>query len=292
MPITNQPVRQVASVYHRKIGDVTVTAVSDGGMQLPFWPYYELDEEKGKAILDANFEIMPPLLNTNCFLINVEGRLTLIDAGIGMGFGQVLQNIKEAGYTIEDIETVLLTHLHPDHSNGLIHTNGTKAFPKAEIVVNNIEYGYWMDNSNMKDPSDENEKGNFQMAQAALAPYKGRIRTFTTGENEPVPGIQAIEAPGHTPGHTAFLIKSNGDRLLIWGDILHNASIQLLRPDEKLAMDVFPEIAVKTRKRILDFAADEQLLISGMHLSFPGFGYIRKEQDHYVHVPEYWNSKL
>ncbi|MFF2089248.1 hypothetical protein [Paenibacillus sp. NPDC058174] len=98
--------------------------------------------------------------------------------------------------------------------------------------------------------------------------------------------------PGHTLGHSAFLIQSNGEKLLIWGDILHNATIQLLRPEEKLAMDVNPDLVIETRKRILDLATDERLLVSGMHLHFPGYGHIRKEQDHYVHVPELWSSKL
>lgn len=283
---------QVPAVYHQKVGDVTVTVVSDGGMQFPFWPYYELDEVKGKQILDNSFEMSPPFLNTNCFVVNVEGRLTLIDAGIGMGLGVVLNNIKASGYAIEDIKTVLLTHLHPDHSNGLILSDGTKAFPNAEIVVRDIEFDYWTDNRNIKDPSNENELGNFQMAQAALAPYEGRIRTFGAEDNEPVSGIQAIEAPGHTPGHTAYLVESNGDRLLIWGDILHNATIQLLRPEEKLAMDVNPDQAIETRKRILDWTAEERLLVTGMHLNFPGLGHVRKESNHYVHVPAIWRSTL
>ena len=130
------------------------------------------------------------------------------------------------------------------------------------------------------------------MAQAALAPYVGRIRTFTTDETEPVVGIIAIEAPGHTPGHTAYLIESGGEKLLIWGDILHNAAIQLLRPDEKLARDVITDQAIITRKRILDYAAQERLLVSGMHLAFPGLGHIRKEVNHYVHIPELWKPTL
>lgn len=289
---TNKSLSQVPAVYHHKVGDITVTVVSDGGMQFPFWPYYELDEVKGKEILDINFEMSPPFLNTNCFVINIGGRLTLIDAGLGNGIGVALKNIIAAGYAIEDIETVLLTHLHPDHSNGLIHTDGTKAFPNAEIVVRDAEYDYWMDNHNMKDPSNENEQSNFQMAQAALASYEGRIRTFVKEENEPVSGIQAIEAPGHTPGHTAYLVASNGEKLLIWGDILHNATIQLLRPEEKLAMDVNPEMAIETRRRILDWTAEERLLVTGMHLNFPGLGHIRKEDNHYVHVPALWRSML
>ncbi|NUU64037.1 hypothetical protein [Paenibacillus agri] len=101
-----------------------------------------------------------------------------------------------------------------------------------------------------------------------------------------------FEAPGHTPGHTAYLIESSGEKLLIWGDILHNAAIQLLRPEEKIIMDVLPELGVETRKRILEFAATEKLLVSGMHLDFPGFGHIRKQEDHFVHIPEKWQPTL
>ncbi|MFF2089261.1 MBL fold metallo-hydrolase [Paenibacillus sp. NPDC058174] len=285
-------VTQVPAVYHKKIGEVLVTVVSDGNSTLPFWPYYELMEDKGKEMLHSNFETSPLVLNTNCFIVNVNGRLTLIDAGLGMGVGVVLDNIKAAGVDVNDIETVLLTHIHPDHSYGLIHTDGTKVFPNAEVVVQETEYAYWLDKRNIKDPSDEIETANFQMAEAAFAPYEGRIRTFAVTETEPVAGIQAIEAPGHTPGHTAYLIESNGEKLLIWGDIIHNAAIQLMRPEEKIVMDVLPELGVETRKRILDLAAEEKLLVSGMHLNFPGFGRIRKEADHYVHVPEKWSPEL
>jgi|GEM_PF-6290609 len=144
------------------IGDITVTVIFDGNPKLPFWPYYELVEEEGKEILSSNFETSPLVLNTNCFIVNVKGRLTLIDAGLGMGVGVALQNIKAAGVEVNAIETVLLTHIHPDHSYGLIHTDGTKAFPNADVVVREIEYDYWMDNSNIRNPLDEIETVNFQ----------------------------------------------------------------------------------------------------------------------------------
>jgi len=292
----NQPTMQVPSVYHRKIGNITVTAISDGGMQLPFWPYYELEEEKGAEILTGKFQPSPPHLNTNCFVVNVSGNLTLIDTGMGTNFGpavgHLMPNLKAAGISAEDIKTVLLTHIHPDHTNGLILADGTKAFPNAEVVVHETEYHYWMDENNMSKDANENEQANFKLAKVALTPYANSIRTFSKGDLEPVHGIKAIEAPGHTSGHTAYLIESNEDKLLIWGDILHNATIQLLRPEEKLAMDNNPEQAATTRKRILELAVSETLLVSGMHLDFPGFSYIKKEGDHYVQVQERWKTEL
>ncbi|WP_028562659.1 MBL fold metallo-hydrolase [Paenibacillus pinihumi] len=292
MSINNHPVVQVPAVYHRRIGDITVTVISDGHSELPFWPYYELSEDIGKEMLQADFETSPIVLNTNCFIVNIQGRITLIDAGLGMGIGTALSNIKAAGIDVQDIATVLLTHIHPDHTNGLIHTDGTRVFPNAEVVVQETEFSYWMDSSNISNPSDRQEAANFQMAQAAFAPYESRIRTFTSSEKEPVPGIQAIAAPGHTPGHTVYLIESKGEKLLIWGDVIHNTSIQLQRPEEKVIMDVCPEVAVETRIRILDFAAGEQLLVTGMHLHFPGFSYIRKDKDRYVLLPEKWKPSL
>ncbi|MEH7143123.1 MBL fold metallo-hydrolase [Priestia megaterium] len=287
---------QVPSIYHKKIGEVTVTVISDGGLQLPFWPYYELEEEKGTEILNSNFQDSPPYLNTNCFVVNINGRLILIDTGVGSILapmvGHLKQNLTAAGISPEDIDTVLLTHIHPDHTNGMINADGTKAFPNAEVVVNYTEYNFWMDETNMSQNADEIEKGNFMLAKAALTPYESSIRTFSNDESEPVHGIKAIEAPGHTPGHTAYLIESNGDKLLIWGDIIHNATLQLLRPDEKVAMDYNPVQAVTTRKRILDLAANERLLVSGMHLDFPGFRHIKKEGNHYVQVLERWKTEL
>ncbi|WP_310830661.1 MBL fold metallo-hydrolase [Paenibacillus pedocola] len=292
MTMMAQPTAQVPGVYYKKVGEVIVTAVSDGGMQFPWWPFKELKEEAGTAILEANFEVSPPYFNTTCFVVNIQGRLTLIDTGIGPGIGVLLDSLKAAGISTEQIESVLLTHLHADHANGLIYPDGTKVFPNAEVVVAQTEYDYWMDNRNMKDPSDEGEQANFQMAQAALAPYAGYIRTFSSEETEPVTGIKAIAAPGHTPGHTAYFIESGEEQLLIWGDILHNATIQLRRLDETLVMDVLPDQAVQSRKRLLEYAATERLLVTGMHLAFPGFGHIKKEADHYVHIPEIWKPAL
>ena len=296
MTYMNQPDIQVPSVYRRKIGEVTVTAISDGSMQSPFWPYSELEQEKGAEILEKNFQPTSPFYNTNSFVVNIDGRLTLIDSGYGTKFGpevgHLIPNLKAAGISPEEIETVLLTHMHPDHIGGLIHADGSKVFTKAEIVVHEAEYNYWMDENNISKDADENEQAYFMLGKAALTPYESSIRTFSNSESEPVHGIKAIEAPGHTPGHTAYLIQSSGDKLLIWGDTVHNATIQLLRPDEKLKMDVHPEKAIISRKRILELAANEKLLVTGMHLDFPGFSYIKKEGNHYVQFLERWKTKL
>ncbi|SEU11528.1 MBL fold metallo-hydrolase [Paenibacillus sp. NFR01] len=292
MTQTVLPTAQTPGVYHKRIGEVIVTVLSDGGMQFPWWPFTELSEEDGTSLLESHFEVSPPYFNTNCFLIHIQGRLTLIDTGIGPGIGVFLDNLKAAGIAPEQIDTVLLTHLHADHANGLIYPDGTKVFPNAEVVVAKAEYDYWMDNRNMKNPLDEGEQANFQMAQAALAPYTGSIRTFSGEETEPVAGIKAIAAPGHTPGHTAYSIESAEEQLLIWGDILHNATIQLHRLDETLAMDVIPEQAILSRKHLLEYAATERLLITGMHLPFPGLGHIKKEAGRYVHLPEIWKPNL
>jgi glyoxylase-like metal-dependent hydrolase (beta-lactamase superfamily II) len=289
-----QPHTQVPSAFHKKIGTIVVTVVSDGTMEFDLNPFFELGTDKALQLLQENLQATPPHLNTNGFIVNNHGHVTLIDTGLGSNFGpsvgHLVSNLRAAGYSTDEVDTVLLTHMHPDHVNGLILADGSKAFPHAEVVVHEREYDFWMDDEILAH-APEQGKGMFHMVRAALAPYEGKIVTFSS--QVPLPSITAIEAPGHTPGHTAFLIESEGEKLLIWGDIVHNATIQLLRPEEKLAMDVDSDLAVSSRKRLLDFASSEGVLVTGMHLDFPAFGYVKKVHDHYVYVPKQWrNSEI
>ncbi|MFC3746949.1 MBL fold metallo-hydrolase [Paenibacillus sp. GCM10012306] len=284
---------QVPSAFHKKIGGIIVTVLSDGNLEFPLDAFFELDKEEAIQMLRDNLQAVPPHMNTNGFVVNNDGHITLIDTGFGSSYGpsggHLLNNLNAVGYSANDVDVVLLTHMHPDHVNGLSLADGTKAFPNAKVIVHEQEYEFWTNENaeeSFKESFQEQAQMIVQMVQSAIAPYKDDIVTFS--DSVDIPGITAIEAHGHTPGHTAYLIESEGERLLIWGDIIQNVTIQFSRPQLKIAMDIDSEQAFRSRIKLLDLASEKQIRVTGMHLDFPAFGYVKKEDNHYVYVPEQW----
>jgi len=255
----------------RKVGDFTVTAVSDGpyrGSLDAIIGVERADVERLTGVKTGE----PMWLDVNSFLIRRGGKLMLSDAGSGPGLqptlGRLPENLRAAGAAPEEIDTILLTHLHSDHSFGLVDQAGRAVFPKAELVVHETEAAFWLDREVR--PSDSERIHNNSAAQRRVtAPYRDRIRRIKDGEV--LPGITAMLRPGHTPGHTNWLIQSGDDRLLIWGDIVHVAAVQVPRLDAALIFDVDPDLARATRRQVFDWVADERLTVAGAHLPAPGF---------------------
>jgi glyoxylase-like metal-dependent hydrolase (beta-lactamase superfamily II) len=225
-------------------------------------------------------------LDVNSFLVRHRGKLILSDAGTGQGLqpvqknlGKLPENLRALGAPPEAIDIIMLTHLHSDHSLGLVDGEGKAVFAKAELFIHEVEAAFWLDR--VLQPGDsERIVGNSKKQRATLAPYKDRIRRITDGEV--MPGISAMLRPGHTPGHTNWLIQSGGERILIWGDIVHLAAVQLARPEARLIYDVDTDLAAATRQRVLDWAATERLVVAGAHLGFPGFGRVERSGDRFI----------
>jgi glyoxylase-like metal-dependent hydrolase (beta-lactamase superfamily II) len=212
------------------------------------------------------------VLSVNAFLIHSAGQRVLIETGsgayLGPAAGHLFANLKVAGIAPETIDTILLTHMHPDHSAGLTDmATGQANFTNAELVVHENEPRHWFNDAAMARGTDREKKLMFQQAREQTVPYRSRMRTFVAGEV--LPGITAIPCHGHTPGHTAFLIESQGERLLIWGDVVHMPEVQVSCPEISMVVDVDPVAAVASRRRIFDLAASERLLVTGMHMHLP-----------------------
>jgi glyoxylase-like metal-dependent hydrolase (beta-lactamase superfamily II) len=271
-----------------------VTALSDGFLDGSLDVLRNISQDEARQILTDNFR---PARRTpvNAFLVYSAGRLALIETGSGNYLlptaGKLLANLQAAGVAATDIEAVLLTHMHPDHSAGLTNMEtGERNFPNAELVVHENEPRHWFDDAQMARATERAKKLYFQCAREQTIPYKERTRLFTAGEI--FPGVTAIPRPGHTPGHSTFLISSGQDQLLIWGDIVHVPEVQTARPEVCMEFDTDAAAAAAQRRKVFDMVATDRLLVTGMHMHFPGFAHLVRRGTGYQLIPAAWEQEL
>jgi len=288
--------RQVASLYRTKVGEIEVTAVSDGSIALPPAVFGEANQPEARRILAENFLPTegPVPLALNTFLVNASGKLSLIDTGsghaLGPTMGQAPVNLAAQGVTPAMIDSVVLTHMHRDHAGGLCDREGRALFPTSELVIPEVEAAFWFDEANIN-RVPQGSRGGFAYAKQVEAAYRGRIRRVPGGR-EVHPGITSMDAFGHTPGHTIYRIASGPAQLLIFGDMVHFPALQVRHPDWGIAFDVDQQAAVATRRRVFDMAAADRLLVAGMHMDFPGLGHIRRDAAGYHLVQAPWRPFL
>ena len=284
------PDAQVPGVYHRRVGDITVTALHDGYQDVAMATVQNIPPEEAVALLHGAYRPVPRRTQVNAFLVRSGGRTALVDTGCGLGgkatVGHLFANLAAAGVAPAEIDTVLLTHMHPDHWGGLLDADGEPAFPAAELKVNAIEYAYWHDDTAMNTLAPERRKMFFLDARDKLRPYRERLSLFSGGEV--FPGVTAMPFYGHTPGHTGMMVSSGASSLLIWGDIVHVQEIQVPRPEATMAVDIDPQQGVATRRRVFDMVATDRLAFAGMHLHFPGLAHMARHADGYVLIPDAW----
>ncbi|MGU3539068.1 MBL fold metallo-hydrolase [Methylobacterium sp. A54F] len=272
------------------LGDLTVTVLNDGYLQGSLDLVTGISKEEAGKLQAAGFRSQAPRITLNAFLITGPGRKpVLIDTGMGSFGGDTLGRVPDAlaltGVSPDEIGTVLVSHLHPDHVGGLIDAAGTARYPNAEIVLHADEAAHWL-GADALSRAPEEARSYFENAQKAVGPYADRTRIHDGGEV--LPGIEAVHLPGHTPGHTGFRITSGDKSLFSWTDVVHLPAIQFKQPEAGMAFDVDVEQARSTRKRVLDMAAGERTFIAGNHLEFPALGYVVRDGAGYSFVPELW----
>ncbi|WP_259070323.1 MBL fold metallo-hydrolase [Mucilaginibacter sp. X4EP1] len=275
--------------YNMQIGDLPVTVLSDGTNPLDMAQLLlnakpgELKSGFAESFLSTTVES-----SDNEFLIRTDGKLILVDAGsgdlLGASFGQLTKSLQNAGVQPEQIDAVLLTHLHPDHVGGLMR-NGKMVFPNATIYIAKAESDFWLIPEALKN-APAAYKPFFEYAQNAALPYAkaGKLKAFKSGDVL-FPGITALGSAGHTAGHTSYVIESNGDKLLILGDLIHAQAVQFADPGIAIGYDSDPKEAVSTRRRVFDDAVKGKYLVAGSHLSFPGVGHIKANGNGYLWIP-------
>ncbi len=273
---------QVPGYYRMMLGQFEITALYDGALDLDTKLLHNTTPTELNKLLARMFVGNPKMQTAvNAYLINTGEHLVLVDAGaaklFGPSLGFILQNMKAAGYDPAQVDTVVITHLHPDHVGGVTDANGQQVFPRAKILVAKEDNDFWL-SQKVADSSPEKMQRLFKMARDSAAPYQtsGQWQTFTEG-SVLVPGIKAVKANGHTPGHTAFAVESEGQKLLIWGDLVHAHAVQFARPGVSIEFDVDQKQAIATRKSIFKAMAESKSLVAGMHLPFPGIGHVRAD---------------
>ena len=285
--------RQASGAYRFRLGSYQLTAIYDG-----LWPV----KIEGKFVRNASTAeveaavaaaFLPPgvlQINFTALLVNTGRKLVLIDTGtagqIVDSAGTLLDNLAAAGTKPAAIDTILISHFHPDHINGIKDKDGRKVFPNAEIAVPDAEWTYWMNEANMAGTSPVVHK-YFLNARRIFRDLAKEVKRFTPG-SEVAPGISAIAAPGHTPGHVAFSVSSGNQSMLVIADTARNPELFVRHPEWQPSFDMDGDVAVASRRRLLDQAAADKMLVHGYHFPFPAIGHIAKAGTGFELVPAMW----
>ena len=275
--------------YRMMLGDFEITALSDGTVNLPV---KDLLTNTTPAAVDkalAKSHLKNPLeTSVNGYLINTGEKLVLVDTGaaglFGPTLGNLVANLKASGYQPEQVDEIYITHMHADHVGGLM-AGDKRAFPNAIVRADKHDADFWLSQANL-DKAAVDDKGFFQGAMASINPYvkADKFKSFD-GNTELVAGIKAVASRGHTPGHSIYAVESKGQKLMLWGDLMHVASVQFENPGVTIKFDTDSKAAAAQRKKAYADAAKLGYLVGSAHLSFPGIGYLRAEGKGYAWIP-------
>ncbi|MEB6337456.1 MBL fold metallo-hydrolase [Serratia rhizosphaerae] len=288
--------RQAPGYYRMTLGKLTVTAVSDGTVTIPLDQLLvPIDKETLQRRMAE--DAMTPQAETslNTFVIDDGKQRVLVDTGAGQLFGNhgghLLENLRAAGYPADSINAVLLTHVHGDHSGG-VSQQGKPTFPNADVYVDKRDPDFWLNDANQS-KVEEGQRHTFKESADALNPLiaAGKLKTFSAPARLPL-GIQAQAAYGHTPGSVTYRVESEGQTLVLWGDIIHAKAVQMPEPRVAIHFDVDRRQAIATRERILAQAAKEGFWVAAAHIAFPGLGHVQRQGNGYRWVPANYSTQL
>jgi glyoxylase-like metal-dependent hydrolase (beta-lactamase superfamily II) len=287
---------QSPSYYRIQLGDYEVTALYDGGGEIDA-SLLQGDPKQIEGLLRKDFTDGKHLKGTvAAFLVNTGKKLVLVDAGTGghwggPSLGKVARNMRLAGYRPDQVDLVLVTHLHADHVGGIVSAQGKRVYTNAEVRMAKAESDFWLSEDMAKQaPKDAQEF--FKISRDSAAPYIAakKWRPFE-GTDALVEGIRPYPILGHTPGHTGYEVTSKGETLLIWGDVVHAMPVQLPHPEISIVYDADSPSAVKSRQLLFESLASKGILAGGAHMPFPSLGRLRKETTGYTWVPVVYTDK-
>jgi glyoxylase-like metal-dependent hydrolase (beta-lactamase superfamily II) len=279
---------QAPSFYRFKIGSIEATVVSDG--PLPIGPASRTfrgpnEAELGKMFADYFLPTDNVVLEQNALVINTGDRLVLFDTGMSSvkrpntQTGRLLTSLKQAGIDPADIDAVVLTHPHIDHSGGMVADDGSRNFPNAQVYLTEVDFDFWMDDKRLGTPAE----GSARTARKNLPPYRDRIVFIKDGQ-EILPGVQAMQTPGHTVGHTVYMITSGGKTICNIGDVAHHV-ILFEHPRVEVAFDTDSRQGAESRVKLFDLLAAQRIPLLVFHMPWPGLGQLAKRGDGFRYVP-------
>jgi glyoxylase-like metal-dependent hydrolase (beta-lactamase superfamily II) len=292
-PLSGQ---QAAGVYRYKIGDIEVTAIHDGFWQRPVEGLVKNADlfEVQDAMAAAGLPTEKISITFTSLVVNDGKSLTLIDTGNGDGgaptAGAFMKNFRAAGFDPKDVDAVVISHFHPDHINGIRLKDGTAQFPNAEIRVPEAEWAFWMDDAKMAAAPD-GMKPVFQNARRVFGPIAKDVKMFSDGK-EAASGVIAAATPGHTPGHSSFVVQSGAGKLMVMSDLTNHPALFVRNPDWQAVFDMDGEKAKAVRRKMLEMAASEKAQVAFYHAPFPATGQIAKDGEGYRLAPAQWSSAL
>jgi glyoxylase-like metal-dependent hydrolase (beta-lactamase superfamily II) len=281
---------QPSYFYRFDLGNAEVTVVSDGPLPLgpPKGTFIGVPDDAVKKMLSDNF-LSPEnvVLEQNSPIVNTGDKLILFDTGMGTAkdfgptTGRQQKSMKEAGIKPEDIDAVVFSHAHIDHIGGVVGEDGKVLFPNAQYYISQSDFDFWTDESKAGGPL----KAFILHARKNLLPIRDRLVFYKDGQ-EFLPGVQAIAAPGHTIGHTIFVVTSNGKSFAFLGDLTHHPILLLEKPRMQFSYDTDPAQAAETRVKLLDMIATQKSPVMAYHYAWPGVGHIAKTGEGFHYYPE------
>lgn len=287
---------QAAGFYRFKLGEYEVTTINDGFFVRPLAGFVKnaMDDDVKAAVDAARLPGNGVFIPFTTVVVNTGAKLVLIDCGNGDSgaptSGKWMSNFKAAGFDPKDVDTVIISHFHGDHINGLRLKDGSAVFPNAEVMVPAAEWAFWMDDARMNSVPEAN-RGGFMAARRVFAPMAKDVKQYDAGK-EIVAGINAVAAPGHTPGHNVFMVASGNKKLMCLADTTNNPHLFARNPEWQAVFDMDGAMATDTRKKLLDMAAAEKAQVHMYHAPFPATGFIEKAGNGYRFEQAIWSSAL
>jgi glyoxylase-like metal-dependent hydrolase (beta-lactamase superfamily II) len=294
---------QAPGFYRYKLGEIEVTVVNDGVSRMPVTDGFVSNVPKAQVTAALTELFMDPAIYAgpyNPIVINTGGKLALVDTGTGeRAFksngginGRLLLGLAAAGIDPAAIDTVIISHYHGDHINGLLRADGTLAFANAEVLVPAVEHKFWMDDGEMSRASKPRVQDGFKNVRRVMAGgVLKRLRTYDW-DKEVMPGVTAVGTPGHTPGHTSLVMSSAGKQVFVQGDVTHAPFLFARHPGWHFMLDVDPVAAEATRRKVYDMLVSDRMLVQGFHYPFPALGHVEKSGEGYREVLVPWSPVL
>jgi glyoxylase-like metal-dependent hydrolase (beta-lactamase superfamily II) len=285
--------RQAPGFYRYKVGDIEVTAVHDGSFAIPTQNFVR-NAEQAQVDQAAQEAFMPQgqiVIPITTLVLNQGGRITLLDTSRGNApNGNWMANFRAAGFDPAQVNTIIISHFHGDHIGGIRGQDGAATFPNAEVMVPTPEWAFWMDDARMNQ-APEAQRGGFQNARRIFGPMAKDVKQYEPGK-ELITGVTSVAAPGHTPGHTTFMISSGNGKLMVMSDTTNHPALFVRNPDWSAVFDMNADEARATRRKMLDMAASERAQVAFYHAPFPATGFIAKEGNGFRFVPAQWTGTL